>query len=369
MIHTGFVRRLLLAGLLLAIILFPVAAAGTAEETAEVSAEQVTATDSLGREVSVEAYPDRIAVVGKATMIVADALYLFPEAREDVVGLGKTDQGLGDFFTYIAPDFPATERTSHAAGAEEIAAMNPDLVLIKHYVYGSLGEQLEKLGLPVFTLNLESTDAYFEEIEQLGILLGMEERASDITGYYHDRLSYIREQVSQNSADEREEILLLYASARDGITAFQTPPKSWMQTDMAEKAGAEAIWKESNLTDGWQKVGFEQIASWDPDRIYIISYRAPTDTFLDQIAESDAWEGLQAYQNGEVKAFPADFHNWAQPDTRWILGLEWLSRDLHPEAFQGTSMEESITDFYKELYRITDEDIVEEILQRYENSL
>ena len=58
-----------------------------------------TAIDALGRTVTVEGDIERIMVVGRAAVMPADALYLFPSAMEMDIVLAKTDQGLGDFFT------------------------------------------------------------------------------------------------------------------------------------------------------------------------------------------------------------------------------------------------------------------------------
>jgi iron complex transport system substrate-binding protein len=70
-----------------------------------------------------------------------------------------------------------------------------------------------------------------------------------------------------------------------------------------------------------------------------------------------------------VKGFPADFYSWAQPETRWILGIQWLARDLHPETFDQTSMREELFSFYRELYGLDAERIRSLILPRVEGAL
>ena len=342
----------------------PLTAAGVQEELPIPS--DITAVDALGREVTLDAAPTRIAAVGKATMIVADALYMFEQAPDHVIALGITDQGLGDFYQYLAPEFPADERISHNAGAEQIASLRPDLVLLKSYLFDGLGRQLESLGIPVFTVSLESPENYSEEIRQMGELFDEASRAQEIIDYYENQLELVQERTADAT---KQNVLLLYASVRDGVTAFQTAPRDWMQTFMTREAGAQAVWEDSNLTSGWQKVSLEQIASWDPDSIYIISYRTPASVFMDLIEDDPAWQSLEAFQNGDVQPFPADFHNWAQPDTRWILGLTYLASDLHPEQFTDISMIGEIRNFYQEIYGIDDKQVIDEIINRYEASL
>ncbi len=358
-------KKYIIIGILILLTLLPLSiiAQGTQELPIALEAK-ISAIDALGHVIILDHYPERIIAAGKSTLIVSDALYLFPEAREHVIGLGLTNQGMGDFYSYLAPEFPKADRFAHSVGAEELAAKNPDLVLIKSRNYESLGKQLELLGIPVFSMDLENPETFTDEINQLSILLGEEIRAQEIDAFYSQALSEVEAQAA--SLENEEAILLLYCSAKDGITAFQTAPASWLQTYIAETSGADAIWKDSNKSTGWQKINFEQIAAWDPARIYFISYKIPVAQFIEDIENSVAWQSLTAAKNSQIKAFPADFHNWAQPDTRWILGLQWLSHDMNGTSDDFTA---KILDFYQELYRITNEATLKDIITRYENSL
>lgn len=90
---------------------------------------------------------------------------------------------------------------------------------------------------------------------------------------------------------------------------------------------------------------------------------------MEEIKNSSLWQNLSAYQNNQIKSFPADFHNWAQPDTRWILGLQWLAKDLHPEIFSMIDIEKEIVSFYNDFYGITETSFIYTILDRYRKSL
>jgi iron complex transport system substrate-binding protein len=48
--------------------------------------------------------------------------------------------------------------------------------------------------------------------------------------------------------------------------------------------------------------------------------------------------------------FPGDFVSWDQPDTRWILGLEWLASRLLPEGTFSFDVQAEMRAFYQELY-------------------
>ena len=106
--------------------------------TLSVSAFSVT--DALGRSVEFDAVPDRIVIAGRGLLMVADALYLFPEASDRLIGVEKITQGRGNFLSVVDPDFGEKRVFPVNVGAEEIPAVRPDAVLLKSYMKTMLGE-------------------------------------------------------------------------------------------------------------------------------------------------------------------------------------------------------------------------------------
>ncbi len=325
--------------------------------------------DSLGNEVVLEGTPERIAVVGKATLITADALYLFPEVRGRVIGLGKTDQGLGDFYPLLDPSLDEKKRVDHEVGPEQIAALNPDLVIVKDYLYEKLGKPVARLGIPTAGLALESPEQYIRDIEIIGKLLDNEERAREVIAFYEAGIAAVEQGVGSIPAGERPEVLMLYYSDRGGEIAFNIPPASWIQTAQVEKAGGNAVWKEVHQGGGWKTVNFEQIASWNPDYIVITSYNSEPEQFLPAILADSRWQELKAAKRERIVAVPSDFHSWAQPDTRWILGMKWLAGLLHPDRFEDMEMKEEVMQFYTRLYDVKESLVREIILPRLEGEI
>ncbi len=128
-----------------------------------------------------------------------------------------------------------------------------------------------------------------------------------------------------------------------------------------------ALWTDSHAGKGWMTVGFEQIAAWDPDHIFITSYKSPTDEVMASIRNSEQWKKLRAMKNGRVDAVPADFYSWAQADTRWILGIQWMALQLHPELFSDLTIHNEAQSFYRELYGIQADEFRRIILPRLED--
>lgn len=289
-------------------------------------------TDGLGREVIIPANPTRIILAGRAVIMLSDAIYAFPGAREKIVGLGKTDQGLGDFLEVLDPDVAEIQRFGNDVSAEQLLTVNPEVVVLKGFMKEKLGDPLERLGIPVVYLDLETPEQYERDLTVIGNLLGETERAKELIEFYTNEAS------NMITTGESPRTLILYYSNRGGNISFQVPPEGWIQTTMAINAGAEPIWLDSITTPGWNRVGLEQIAAWDPDKIFLISYKTPAAEVVTGLSRDGAWQELRAMKSGEIYGIPGDYYSWGQPDTRWILGQWWLTARMDSKI-SDTEME------------------------------
>ena len=365
----GRIRRVILTIILILCTVSMLSAQG-ASEGATANSDIRKAIDALGREVSVSGDIKRIMVVGKAAIMPANALFLFPVVEEIEITLAKTDQGLGDFFNLIRPEFATSNRLGQQVGAEEILAYNPSLVLTKSSNYDSIGKLLEPFGIPVFVMDLETPESWKSEIVQLGKILGDEQTPQKIISAFEEREHAVSSKIATLSDKEKPSILMMQVASSDGLTSFSISPESWIQHTITTLAGGKAIWVDSTLADNaWRKVSFEQIASWQPQHIFLISYKAPVRPFIAAIDASSQWQQLDAVRQGRLQATPADVLQYVQSDVRWILALQWLAAELHPQLFPDFSMENEIRAFYRDFYGIEDEHIVETLVQKYQKSV
>ncbi|MFO7850486.1 MAG: ABC transporter substrate-binding protein [Spirochaetia bacterium] len=329
----------------------------------------ISVTDTLGNEVSLQERPEKVILAGKATLLTTNVFFLFEDTRSTLEAVGKTNQGLGDFLPYIDEHYNSAAQLSHQVGPEQILAHQPDLVIVKDFVYSNLGKQLQRMDVPVLALSLETPEDFRDDIRTLGTLLNQKNRAEEIVNIYDSRLKGIREVTEELEESEKPSTLLLYYSVRGGETSFNIAPKNWIQTFQVEAGGGEPVWTDNHSGGGWKTVNFEQIAAWDPDHIFITSFHTAPEDYMEDILENSQWEELRAARNGKVEAVPADFYSWAQPDTRWILGLQWMATRLHPELFSDLDMRKETEEFYRELYDIEEETFDDVVLPRLEEAL
>ncbi|MGC9313762.1 MAG: ABC transporter substrate-binding protein [Sediminispirochaetaceae bacterium] len=313
----------------------------------------VEIVDSIGNRVLLKERPRRIVLAGRATLTTANVFYLFEEARAKVAAIGHTDQGLGTFLPYLDAGFSAIPELPHEVGPEEVAAQRPDLVIVKNFAYSRLGTPLKKLGIPVIALSLETPEQFQQDIEILGKALGCPERAAEIRDTYRRRMTDIETRMEGLTEDEKPRVLLLYYNTKGGNISYNIAPAGWIQTLQVRAAGGNPVWAESHIGSGWKTVNFEQIAAWDPDYIFVTSYRIPTAAFFQEMLNSPQWQHIRAARSGRVFAFPADFYSWAQPDVRWILGVQWLSKILHPDLCRDLDIKVEIETFYRDMYGLS----------------
>ncbi|MCK4543357.1 MAG: ABC transporter substrate-binding protein [Spirochaetales bacterium] len=322
----------------------------------------IVITDSTGNTVRLKSLPQRITFVGRASIMVADALYMFPEVLDRLVGVGFTNQGRGEFIADIDPGYAEKICLQHTVGPEQIAATRPDMVIMKSFLKESLGDSVTLLGIPVVYLRLETPELYLKDFEVIGQILGNTERADFIKDYYTSSLEMVSNRTS--GIENRPKVLFLYHSARDGIVAFNVPPLNWIQSMMVELAGGEPVWTGGVIGNGWTKVNFEQIAVWDPDQIFLVAYKQEEKKIIERLKNDPQWKELAAVQADKLFAFPVDYYSWDQPDSRWILGLSWLAKQIHPELFSDLDIEELTKDFFLTLYPMDESQYRELILPK-----
>jgi iron complex transport system substrate-binding protein len=345
----------LLAGLLLA------ACGGT--PTPEAPEEGgLTVVDALGRSVEFSELPQRIVVAGKSSLTIINALYLFPEAKERVAGLVVGRQKPGQFLGFVDPEFDQKTVLEVEAGPEQIAPLKPDVVILRSFMEEKLGKPLEQVDLPVVYVDLETPEQYFRDVATLGQLFGNEARAQEIQDFYQARLDRLDEGLEGLGDEQKPRVLLVQYSDQGGEVALNVPSASWLQTTEAELAGGIPVWKEAAQGGGWTVVNFEQIAAWDPDQIFVVSYGADPAEVVAGLEANAQWQALGAVQEGQLYAFPGDVYSWDQPDPRWVLGTSWLASKMHPERLEGLDLMDEVQAFFGQMYGMEESAVQERVL-------
>jgi len=318
--------------------------------------------DAHGRTVTFDSYPERIVMAGKSVMLLADAVYMFPDAEEKIKAVGKTDQGLGDFMSVISP--VDVTRLSQKAGVEDVLALNPDVVLLKNFMKASLGSALEQTGIPVIYLGLETPEEYFRDLDILGRLLNNTKRSDELIAHLKSDMQELADKVHGFAPVDT---LILSHNQKGGNVSFSVSPASWIQSTQVALAGGHPVWASAAGSPGWNQIQMEQIAAWNPETIMIISFRGKSSSIVEDLKGDTLWQNLDAVKNNRLYAFPSDFCSWGQPDSRWILGSRWLASVLHPEL-NNMDFSKEIINFFSFYYNLDESTIRSEILTKLQGS-
>jgi iron complex transport system substrate-binding protein len=331
-------------------------------EAAATEAGPVVITDAVGRTLTFETLPQRIVIAGKATALLLDTFYMFPEASERLVAYEMRSQSSANFLAVVDPNLNSKIALENNSAAEQIAAATPDLVILKTYMSESMGAPLEALGINVMYVDMETPATFYSDVRNLGAVLGNPARAEEIVSYFEGVVGGIAAKTAALTDEEKPSVLLLQQSTKDNEIAFKVAPVEWLQTLMVTNAGGKAVWADMADPGGWNVVNVEQVAAWDPDIILIVNYSGEAVAVVDGLKTDPTWSELRAVQDGKIYAFPMDFVSWDQPDSRWSLGMLWTATVIQPELFADVDMTEEIIKFYKTIYNLDDQTIQDEIL-------
>jgi iron complex transport system substrate-binding protein len=218
------------------------------------------------------------------------------------------------------------------------------------------------VDLPVVYVDLETPEQYFRDLATLGQLLGNEARAQEIQDFYQTRLDRLDDELKGLGDEQKPRVLLVQYSEQGGEVALNVPSASWLQTTEAELAGGVPVWKEAAQGGGWTVVNFEQIAAWDPDQIFVISYGTDPAEVVAGLEANAQWQALRAVQEGQLYAFPGDVYSWDQPDPRWVLGTSWLASKMHPERLEGLDLMDEVQAFFGQMYGMEESAVEEQVL-------
>lgn len=262
-------------------------------------------TDDAGREVTIEARPERI-------------VSLAPANTEIVAALGSLDRLVG-VTTFC--DYPADVADIEKIGdfmqpnLEAIAALDPDLVLVTTGVQAEVIGQLESLGAAVVAVDPQTIDELYGSIRMVGAAIGSGPAAEELASSMQIQIDAIGEQVESAPTTCFLEI------AQDPLF---TVGSGTLLNELIERAGGENVVTE----EGYVAYSVEQLIAANPS-VYLAtkgSMSNPSD-----ITGRPGYDNLEAVAQGRV--FLLDDNLVSRPGPRVVEGIRQIAEALHPDVF------------------------------------
>ena len=291
---------------------------GTQTETTRVF------TDSCGREVTVPADIQKIAVSGPLAQMVVFAI-----APDKMVGVANAwDESAKAYFDTKYLELPLLGQLYGGKGElnlETLLAVEPDVVIDVGEPKDSMAEDLDALqeqtGIPFVHI-----DAYLASMDDtyamLGDLLAMPNEAqglADYCRYAYDKVKAI--------ADSVEKVNLLYVTGEEGLNVIAKGSYHAEVIDML--CNNLAVVDEPSSKGTGNEVDMEQILNWNPAAVIF----APGSIYS-TVADNENWQTIPAIRDGRYYEVPMGPYNWMgfPPSVQRILGMQWMAKVLYPDA-------------------------------------
>lgn len=302
-----------------------------------VQAEPVVLTDMAGREVSIEAVPERIVsgyYISTSTLIALGI-------QDKLVGIeAKADKR--PIYKLSAPELIELPNvgTAKEFNLEGCLALEPDLVILPLKLK-SAAQTLEELGIPVLLVNPESQEQLMEMVAMLGDATGTADRAGELAAYIEAQEAALAGLLADAGTPT------VYLGGNSGL--LSTAGQAMYQSDMIVRAGGVNVAAEIEDTY-WVDISYEQLLAWDPE--YIILASDASYTAEDVLADENL-KDCTAVKNGNVYHLPADVESWDSPVPSGFLGSFWMASVLHGDLITEADRDAVINEFYDTFYGFT----------------
>jgi iron complex transport system substrate-binding protein len=284
-----------------------------------VSVYPLTLTDDAGREVTLDAAPQRIVSLAPSNTEIVCAL----DACDRLVGVPEYQVGYPDDVAATVADLPIAVSFG-PVDREAIVATEPDLVLAAGNELTSTQDidALTELGMPVLVLYPESLAEVSADIELVGEALNAQVQARAVTAGMADTVASVVEAVGGEETPRT-----FYEVGVFEGTIYTAGEDSFLAS-LIETAGGDPITGDAVTT----AIALEDLVTADPELIVLGDAAYDSSITAESIAARDGWEEMTAVVEGRVVPLPEDILI-TRPGPRIVEGLEALARVIHPEAF------------------------------------
>jgi iron complex transport system substrate-binding protein len=295
----------------------PAATAPATEPAATSAPAGMTLTDGLGREVRLDAPPQRIVSLAASNTEIIFAL-----------GAGDLLIGRDEFSDYpdAALAVPSIGSLYPSVNAEVVIDLQPDLVLAAGITSPDDVERLAGLGLTVYATRFAVTlDDVYADILDVGRLTGRSAEAQRLVAEMRARVAAVAATASQVA----DRPLVFYEiDATEPARPWTAGPGTFVD-QLISLAGGENL---GNIAvDPYAQLSLEQLVDQDPDIIVLGSYTYGGQS-PELVAQRPGWQEIAAVRSGAVHVF--DDNLVSRPGPRIVEGLETLARLIHPDLFQ-----------------------------------
>jgi iron complex transport system substrate-binding protein len=279
----------------------------------------VTLTDDEGREVTLDAEPERIVSLAPSNTEIVCAL----GACDRIVGVNDFRDGFPDDVLAELEDVPNVASFT-GVDREAVVDVEPDLVLAAGNNLTAPADiaALDELGYPVLVLYPESLDEVYADIELVGEALDAQVKAADVVTGMRHRVAAVEEAVAGEDRPRTFYEVSLFSGS------IYTAGEGSFLASLIEIAGGDPILGDATTT----AIQLEDLVEADPEVILLGDAAYDPSITAESVAQRQGWGGMTAVVEGRVIPMPEDILI-TRPGPRIVDGLQALAHAIHPETF------------------------------------
>jgi iron complex transport system substrate-binding protein len=303
------------------------------------SAEMVNLVDFAGHTVSVDApIKSIVSLAGGASEIIC-AL----DGGASLIGRSTNS----DFPPYVEK-VAAVGKNSYSPDIERILELDPDMVIADTMISDADKKTLEDAGIPVMEEKFIDPTRTITVMENLGRVLGKEERSRELIGFIKKYQDKIENQVSALPKENRSKVFFEWYG-----TPYHSVSSSGSYHNFITFAGGVNVAADlGNESNSYPDVSPEWVVETDPDLI-LQSEPSTKDYTEDDLAKlreeiisRPELQTAKAVKNDQVFVMSGEI----TAGIRAIVGELYLAKWLHPQLFEDIDPESVHRELIKEFY-------------------
>lgn len=321
----------------------------SAQQDPPATSQTVTVTDMLGRSVEVPAEAQRLIGIGSSSL----RLISYLNAADKVVGVEQSELKDNVTCSYRHVNHETFKNLPVIGdGGSKGTTPNEEAIMqaAPDVVFASIDKDAadalqERTGVPVVCLTLSNVvfdQAFYDNVNLVGSIVGKQERAADIVRYMEDTRADLEKRTASLPADQVKTAYAAGISFRGGHgfagTEANFPP--FQATNVKNVA-------DVNGASGAFDIDLEAISSAQPDYVFVESGNLPL-VKEDYEANPSYFSALKAVQDGKVSTLIA-YRFYATNIELALANCYQVGATVYPAQFADidpTQKLDEITEFF-----------------------
>ncbi|HEY9061699.1 MAG TPA: ABC transporter substrate-binding protein [Pseudobacteroides sp.] len=268
----------------------------------------LTITDSYGRQVEIDAEPQKVISIA-------------PNITEMIYALGRSSKLIGRS-EYC--DYPEDAKKIASVGSledpsiEKVVELKPDLVIVSTHFKKEVIEKLESMGVKVAAFyGQESFEGVYSTIENVGTVLNAKDNADKLIKGMKAKVQSVTDRVKDKPKPS------VYYVVSYGKMGDYTAGKDTFIGQMIQIAGGK---NAADDVQGWS-YSLEKLVEKNPEILICSKYY----NSKQGIESTSGYKDLSAVKNGKLLEIDNNLLDRQGP--RLADGLTQLAKAIHPEAY------------------------------------